>query len=62
MDYETQIKVNEIKAKAFDSIFEIYERAMVDNRWSWNRTNELDKVIDNAIFEMELDCDYEYEI
>ena len=62
MDKQTQTKVNEIKAKAFDDIFKIYEKAMEENRWAWERTNELDRVIDNTIFEMEIKCNYEYEI
>ena len=62
MDKQTQIKVNEIKAKAFDDIFKIYEKAMEENRWAWERTNELDRVIDNTIFEMGIECNYEYEI
>ena len=62
MDKHTQIKVNEIKAKAFDDIFKIYEKAMEENRWAWERTSELDRVIDNTIFEMEIECNYEYEI
>ncbi len=55
-----QLKINEIKAQAYDKIFDLEQEAETENRWTWNETKRLSDIIGETIDKLEDECDWEY--